>query len=66
MRHKKSKPNLIQFVKYEEVRPIESEIMAMYDTKYLMLSIQFYLKQNIKYFLEKKLKNKRGEDLLQH
>ena len=56
---------LIQFVKYKEIRPIEMEIMSMAD-KYLTLKIQISLNQSIKYFFKKKLKNKRGDYLLQH
>ncbi len=56
---------LIQFVKYEEVRSIETEIMGM-DDKYLISTIQISLKQPVKYFFKKKLKNKRGDHLLQH
>ena len=56
---------LIQFVKYKEIRPIETEIMSMAD-KYLTLKIQISLNQSIKYFFKKKLKNKRGDYLLQH
>ncbi len=55
---------LIQFVKYKEIRPIETEIMGM-DDKYLTMTIQFSLKQSTKYFFKKKLKNKRGDNLLQ-
>ena len=40
--------------------------MAMGEIKYSTSAIQISLKHSIKYFFRKKLKNKRGDHLLQH
>ena len=58
--------NPTQFIKYKEATPIETEIMAMDEIKYSTSAIKFSLKHSIKYFFRKKLKNKRGDHLLQH